>query len=67
MIHVMIEIVKKEDCILGRNKLNLKQVGMIFDLDENSTNYSLDPLASFGDNVKLASHRSGCLLTSEFK
>jgi hypothetical protein len=49
------EIVKEEDGILGRNKLNSRRVGMIFDLDENSTNYSLNLLASFGDNVKLAS------------
>ncbi len=39
---------------MGRNKLNLKRVGMIFDLDENYTNYSLDLPPSFGDNVKSA-------------
>jgi hypothetical protein len=39
---------------LGRNKLNLKRVGMIFDLDENYTNYSLNLPPSFGDNVKSA-------------
>jgi hypothetical protein len=39
---------------MGRNKLNLKRVGMIFDLDENFINYSLDLLPSFGDNVKSA-------------
>jgi hypothetical protein len=38
----------------GRNKLNLKRVGMIFDLDENFANYSLNLLPSFGDNVKSA-------------
>ncbi len=37
---------------VGRNKLNLKRVGMIFDLDENFTNYSWDIPLSFGDNVK---------------
>jgi hypothetical protein len=39
---------------MGRNKLNLKRVGMIFDLDENYTNYYLELPPSFGDNVKSA-------------
>ncbi len=38
----------------GRNKLNLKRVGMIFNLVENFTNYSLDLPPSFSDNVKSA-------------
>jgi hypothetical protein len=38
--------------IMGRNFLNLRRVVMIFDLDENFTNYSLNLLPSLGDNVK---------------
>jgi hypothetical protein len=39
---------------VGRNFLNLRRVVMIFDLDENFTNYSWDLRLTFGDNVKSA-------------
>jgi hypothetical protein len=39
---------------MGKKNLNSRRVGMIFDLDENFTNYFLNLLPSFSDDVKSA-------------
>jgi hypothetical protein len=53
-MYIVHPVIKIGQIIEGRNKLNLKRVGMIFDLYENFTNYSLNLLLSFDDNIKSA-------------